>query len=208
MSNWGHKPKQVGTHYIKSIEVCVYYKHIDKKNIVLFSSWYVRYFLVDTNHDFSKVSVLYTKQNIPFWQGLCELHCPVDTHTHCLKANKHMHRRWEQEAGIDGTVRKTANVRHTRRWRRHHGGLMPERPSQWGCPVKSQGMSALLCFYTQVERWKWGEDERCMQEHTHTHIGSVQCKCSGVVLLLSSTVVNLWTCDAAQAGRLLRWKVG
>lgn len=47
------------------------------------------------------------------------------------------------------------NMQHTRHCTRHRGLLMPECPSQWGCPVKSLGMTALLCFYTQVGRWIW-----------------------------------------------------
>lgn len=59
---------------------------------------------------------------------------------------------------------QTASMQHTRRCTRHHGLLMPECPSQWGCPVKSLGVSALLCFYTQVERWKWSYCEMNVQD--------------------------------------------
>lgn len=59
------------------------------------------------------------------------------------------------KADPDSSLSQIANMQHTRRCTRHRGVLMPECPSQWGCPVKSLGMSALLCFYTQVERWIW-----------------------------------------------------
>lgn len=69
-----------------------------------------------------------------------------------------------KKAVSDSSASQIANMQHTHRCMRHHGVLMPECPSQWGCPVKSLGMSALLCFYTQVERWIWSQCETCMQE--------------------------------------------
>lgn len=208
MSNWGHKPKQIGTHYIKSIEACVYYKHIDKKNIVLFSSWYVRYFLVDTNHDFSKVSVLYTKQNIPFWQGLCELHCPVDTHTLFEGEQAHAQtlraRGWHWRNSKEDSKRATyPSLKEASRWADARTSIS----MRLSCKVSRNVCFAMFLHTGGKMEMRRGWEVHA-RTHTHTHIGSVQCKCSGVVLLLSSTVVNLWTCDAAQAGRLLRWKVG
>lgn len=69
-----------------------------------------------------------------------------------------------KKAVSDSSASQIANMQHTHRCMRHHGVLMPECPSQWGCPVKSLGMSALLCFYTQVERWIWSQCETRMQE--------------------------------------------
>lgn len=66
-----------------------------------------------------------------------------------------------REVGVGGRVIK-GNMQHTRRCTRHRGLPMPECPSQWGCPAKSLGMSALICFYTQKEGGGFGGGlERC-----------------------------------------------
>lgn len=63
------------------------------------------------------------------------------------------------------------DMQHTRRCTRHRGLPMPECPSQWGCPAKSLGMSALICFYTQrgvggrgLERCTWSLREMSVRE--------------------------------------------
>lgn len=66
------------------------------------------------------------------------------------------------KADSESQISKTC--KHTRRCTWHRGEPMPGCPSQWGCPVKSLGKPALLCFYTQVERWIWSYCEMCVQE--------------------------------------------
>lgn len=86
------------------------------------------------------------------------------------------------------------HAKRTRRCTRHHGPLMPECPSQWGCPAKALGMSALLCFYThthtKVERCTWGRlwderarkhtDAKVQHEITSTHAWQMEIETHGV----------------------------
>lgn len=82
----------------------------------------------------------------------------------CLMEKQRRHHNcFHGRADCDSGGSQIANMQHTRRCTRHRGAPMPVCPSQWGCPVKSLGMSALLCFYTQVERWIWSWCEMCVQ---------------------------------------------
>lgn len=93
----------------------------------------------------------------------------------CLmeKQRRH-HNSFHGRADCDSGASQIANMQHTHRCTRHRGEPMPECPSQWGCPVKSLGMSALLCFYTQVERWIWSRSEMCVQGKKHRNANTVR----------------------------------
>lgn len=86
--------------------------------------------------------------------GLSSWHTNTNTQT-----RTHTRMAFREQRMCDGNIaqgigdRSVASMRPTRRRRRRRGARTPVCPSQWGCPVKSQGMPALLCFYTQAERW-------------------------------------------------------